>query len=281
MSATMTVDSTKLNLALNDWIKATKQDASEVIRTESRLFAGQAMRLTPPKRKAQGNKTVKNDIMKIVDVASEGLIRRVIENTGSGDEKKTWLARKDGTPYLIEWERAQLNDSGLKEFHRKSRTKNGRVSTAGDRTRNIGRWVARDKMVVPEKVRKSYIRKVQRNVGRLKAGWLPTLARFPSVGGRKPAKWITDHNSGARGSASIIGAGSPKVFSVMINNAEGSGSSQMGHIVRSTLKARLNAITRHLKLHNSGYSKDMAAGMRMRSRAKRVKLTTRGTDPRS
>ena len=260
----MTVDSTKLNLALNDWINATKQDATEVIRTESRLFAGQAMRLTPPKRKAQGNKTVKNDIMKIVDVASEGLIRRVIENTGSGDSKKTWL-----------------NDSGLKEFHRKSRTKNGRVSTAGDRTRNIGRWVARDKMVVPEKVRKSYIRKVQRNVGRLKAGWLPTLARFPSVGGRKPAKWITDHNSGARGSASIIGAGSPKVFSVMINNAEGSGSSQMGHIVRSTLKARLNAITRHLKLHNSGYSKDMAAGMRMRSRAKRVKLTTRGTDPRT
>jgi hypothetical protein len=259
MSATMTVDSTALNLALNDWIKATKEDASEVIKTESRLFAKMAMKLTPPKGPKQGEETVENDILKIIGVASEGLIRRVVESADSASSMKVWMARKDGTPYLIEWDSAQLDDSGLKEFHKKHRNSRGRVKAPTSRNRKM----------VPVKVRRDYINKVKENVGRLKAGWLPALARFPKSGKpeRAPAKWITRHKVGALGNAILLGDKTVKVTSVMTNRA--GGAKQLIKIVKDTLRARLNAITRRLKLHNSGYSKDMAAGMRMRSRARK------------
>jgi len=266
MSATIKIDTTDLNLALRDYIRATGQDSTAVVKKQSRLFAQQAMKRTPPKSYAQGRRAVAKDLDRIIDGAERGFMQRIIDWHGSADFVKQEFKRKDGSNFLVEWGHVRFDGSDLEEFHNANRDKRGRVLRAGDFTRNIGRWKANNKMIVPENVKRRYVRKVQKRVGRLKAGWIRPITR---AGGNKmsvPA-WIRQHNEGARSNAVLQGSGTAKVQMIMSNFA--SGASQLGNVVKSALRIRLSAMVREVRLIQSGYNRDFARNMRIRNRALR------------
>jgi len=212
---------------------------------------------------AQGRRAVARDIKKILGGASEELIRRAIDWHGGEDHVHQHLKRKDGSTFLIEWNHTQLGSEGIEGHHQRHRDKRGRVSTAGDRDRTIGRWKARDKWIVPHNVRANYIKSKQANVGKLKAGWMPSIRRFH---GKAPA-WVRKHNP--RGSAQFLGARTNDVRAIMTNNA--AGAAGMDRFMKQVLRIRLSAMMRKLRLIQSGYAKDFARNMRIQTRARRTR----------
>jgi hypothetical protein len=261
--ATISVDTSDLNKALQGLAIATGKDADTIIIEESRLFAEQAMRRTPPRTLAQGRRAVARDIKKILSVASEELIRKAIDWHGGEDHVRQNFTRKDGSTYLIEWNHTQLGSEGIEAHHNRHRDKRGRVSTAGDRERTIGRWKARDKWIVPHKVRADYIKEKQSNVGKLKAGWMPSVRLFH---GKAPG-YVRRHNP--RGSAQFRGARTNDVRAIMTNTAK--GASGIDRFLKQIVRIRLSAIMRKIRLTQSGYAKDFARQMRIQTRARRTR----------
>jgi len=259
--ATISLDTRDLNKALRGLAIATGKDADTIVMRESRLFAEKAMKLTPPRTLAQGRKAVARDIKKIIAGASESLIRHAIqENDGSGDNIKVYSG--DTEQPSIDWRRAQLTDEGLKSWHNSQRDRRGRIQSRA-RARGSGRWLENKRIVVPERVRSDYIKRKQKNVGRLKAGWVPSVNKFHG----KAAGWIRKHNP--KGSAEIRGMRTNEVTAIMTNNATGAGS--LDRFMRDVLRIRLSAIMRDLRLIQSGYAKDFARNMRIQTRARRAR----------
>jgi hypothetical protein len=263
MSLTYSMDTSELNRTLADLAIAAGKDADTIVRVESRLFAEQAMRRTPPKTQGQGRKAVERDIKKIIAGAPESLIRHAMnENGGSGDNIKLFTG--DTEEPSIEWHRAQLTDDRLEEYHNSQRDRRGRIQSRA-RTTGGGRWIENKRVVVPERVRARYIKRKQQNVGRLKAGWIPAVRQFQG----KVPKWVSRrHEAGARGTSQLRGAGTNAVTAIMTNSAR--GASELNQFMRDVLRIRLSAIKRKIRLINSGYAKDIAIGMRVRSRARRT-----------
>jgi len=261
--ATISLDTRDLNRALQGLAIATGKDADTIVMEEARLFAEQAVKRTPPKTLAQGRRAVARDIKKILGGASEDLIKKAIEWNGGEDSVRQHFKRKDGSTYLIEWNHTQLGSAGIAQHHERHRDRRGRVSTAGDRDRTIGRWKARDKWIVPHDVRARYIKDRQENVGKLKAGWMPAIRKFHG----KAPKWVKKHNP--RGSAQFRGAKTNDVRAIMVNAAKGAGN--IDRFLGQVLRIRLSAMMRKLRLIQSGYAKDFARQMRIQTRARRTR----------
>lgn len=250
------VDTRPLNRVMRDLVIASGKDADTVVFQQSRLFAEQALKRTPPKTQAQGNRAVERDINRAIGTASESLIRRAIDrNGGHGENIDQEFIRADGSSFRVQWDRAQLDSEGIKEHHQSQRNRRGRVS------RTAKRWI------VPDKVRAKYVKEAKRRVGRLKAGWLPTLERF---GSKKAPQYVSRrHSVGARGSVAVRGIGTGNVASVMRNHAAGAGD--IRRQVQDVLRIRLSAMKRDLRNIQSGYAEDVWRGIRARSRARRTR----------
>lgn len=111
------------------------------------------------------------------------------------------LRNKAGAVWLVDTDyfRPSATDGDLKQFHIANRTSGGHVSRSknkGSNDRRIGRWKASNKMFAPSGVVKSYVKSVQKRVGSLKAGWLPSADYFAKLTNGKvsaPA-WVRRHD---------------------------------------------------------------------------------------
>lgn len=110
------------------------------------------------------------------------------------------FTRKDGTIYGTESHlfRPNASTSEMHKFHKKYRQSgNGRITTAGLKTRDIGRWKFVDKMLVSEGSMNRYKKFILKRVGFGKGGW---AAAARAIGGtRGLPQWVTRHK--ATGSA--------------------------------------------------------------------------------
>jgi hypothetical protein len=267
MKATFQLDTRNMSRALRDLSRETGKDTDTLVIEQSRLFAEQMIKRTPPKSLAQGRRAIANDLKKIFTVAEPPTIARAIEwSGGSGDNVKTYLtSKRTGLPFLIEWNKARLNPSNdeMAAHHNAHRTANGRVSTAGDNDRGIGRWIARDSMVVPKQAFNRYQRGVQEGVGRLKAGWVAMSRKF---GAKRPAKWVDRHSS--KRSAADLTGNKNKATMKLSNFA--AGANRLGSTINSVLRIRVQAMRRQLVLIQKGYGKQFTRELRVRNRQRRA-----------
>lgn len=106
---------------------------------------------------------------------------------------------KSGAVYLVD---RNLYDAGasqqtIRAHHLKYRRKDGRVTTAGQGDRKIGRWKAVDKLFVSKNAAKTYLKSQQKKVGSLKAGFVPALYHYAALSrgsiGRLP-QWIANQS---------------------------------------------------------------------------------------
>jgi len=266
MNATFKLDTRGIRRALLDLSRATGKDTDTLVIEQSRLFAQQMIKRTPPKSLAQGRRAIHNDLEKIFSVAEPGTIARAIEYSGgSGNNVKTWMvSKRTGLPFLIEWNKARLNPSNeeMAAHHNAHRTKNGRVSTAGDETRDIGRWVARNTMFVPQRAFNRYQKEVQEGVGRLKAGWVAMSRKY---GAKRPTNWVDRHSS-KRSRADLVG--NKNAATMKLANFA-AGANRLGSTVRSVLRIRVQAMRRQLVLIQRNYGKQFTKELRVRNRQRR------------
>ena len=175
---------------------ATRQSTPELLRDVMKLFVADLQRETYPKTRAQGAERVSKDIMKIVHVPDE------VENL---DTLTSWEAvvggvtyparifkRRDGTVFGVDDNMIDFTGQRIPEYHAKYRMKNGRVSNAGTYTKDIGRWKFVRRIITTKDIRAKYIKKMQADVGKLKAGWSAACIMFKC----KIPDWVAKHGYG-------------------------------------------------------------------------------------
>ena len=160
-------------------------DARQVMLDQMRLWTIDLIKSFPPKNSSQGKRAVKSDIQRIfipVDSGSFAAVKEWALIVG-GQELGRAFKSKTGSVYGVEKRFFDFSGDKIPAHHRRFRTKDGRVTRAGTFTRDIGRWKFVDKVVTKQSILNRYIKEKQKNVGILKAGWVPALTYFAAVSG--------------------------------------------------------------------------------------------------
>lgn len=230
-------------------------DAATIVEDEARLFVKQVIRLTPPKNKAQGEKAVARDLSQIFTGVSDELLNTIGSDHGvSGID--AWLST-DGKMKLThaKWDRIDPTGSGMEAHHRAHQNARGRTEKLKKNYADKSVWYA--PYVVSHQDYANYVKNVQSYVGRRKAAW---AVSYQKIGGTV-TRWISKHVVGAKGLCvdELKVPNRPSV--VMVNFAPGIREDE--RIVRSALRIRMSAMKRRMRLVLSGYSKDVASGLRI------------------
>lgn len=104
-----------------------------------------------------------------------------------------------GKPYTTDSLHYRPNASleDMRAFHRKKFV-NGKVSSAGSRTVDVGRWKFVEKMYVNKATLFDYLEKVKKKVGLAKSGWAACAEQLPKVVAgsmtRGIPSWVTRHD---------------------------------------------------------------------------------------
>lgn len=274
---TITVDTTGLSAnlnALHDAMIGRGQiaDAGTLVKDEARLLLKAIIKLTPPKNLAQGRNAIKQDLFGGRNIGgnqrSRGIffiLQNWMENQeASRNTTRLWTTKK-GDVFGVENTKYKPSAtiSEMREHHfrnRSNRTK--QVSTAGSRDRQVGRWRFIDRVAVGKTAARRYLLDAGKTVGWMKGGWANS---YVALGGKVKA-WIGRHVGKAHGQIiELVLTG--ETPSIAFHNT----TKNIGVNIRqieAAVKQRQIAIARRIKLILSGYSKDVAAGLRAKRKAK-------------
>lgn len=274
MKLNVHVEAARLMRTLREVRPALKKSGKELVRAGARLATRKAIEMTPPfdsrnaegslnnalEAKRRGENAILTDAFGsragssrgktkrsgIFFVANESLLRKFRAQNPGGEEERLFV-RKDGTVWATEKRNyhpgASVSDMNA---HHARYWNNGRMSSAGTRTRDIGRWKFIDRMVVGPTARNRWLRSRYQRVGFLAAGWL-TAAKELKVA-RIPA-WIKRHSS-APGALRFSESDSKFVIYV-VNSVKFGRNAQLDRIVPYALRAAslgMKAQAKHIAL---------------------------------
>jgi len=214
----VTLNSGKLDLALERLAQAARVDLGKVIKQEGGNVARSIMMIIPPTTtegrdsakpkfaglskaaKEQGENSIKSDLFggrrkSKARYASIGLFQRIGNSTITPPKRARsetasvnlgWERSKKIRIYFKFWRENASNDE-MRKFHLRYRNKYGRVPFVSQST--IGRWKVQDQMWISNSSADSYLKSVQEKVGWAKAGF---AAATLATGQRVPA-WVRRH----------------------------------------------------------------------------------------
>jgi len=225
----VTLNSAKLDYALQRLASAARVDLGKVIKQEGGNVAKSIMLIIPPtpvpgstkprgsglstKAKQQGENAIKSDLFggrrkSGARYASIGLFQRIgnstiqppkRERTETAAVRLGWESSKTIRIYWKFW-RPSASVAEMNNFHLRYRNKYGRVPFVSQST--IGRWKVQDQMWISNDTADNYLRWVQQWVGWSKAGFASAAL---ACGIRVPA-WVRRHAPKAGTSSVNFGA---------------------------------------------------------------------------
>ena len=225
----VTLNSAKLDYALQRLASAARVDLGKVIKQEGGNVAKSIMLIIPPtpvpgstkprgsglstKAKQQGENAIKSDLFggrrrSGARYASIGLFQRIgnstiqppkRERTETAAVRLGWESSKTIRIYWKFW-RPSASVAEMNNFHLRYRNKYGRVPFVSQST--IGRWKVQDQMWISNDTADNYLRWVQQWVGWSKAGFASAAL---ACGIRVPA-WVRRHAQKAGTSSVNFGA---------------------------------------------------------------------------
>lgn len=243
-------------------------DAATIVEDEFRKFMQTVINITPPRNEQQGEKSIDRDVKSVFFAARYDFLDHIQHAFGSSGNINQWLTNSSGEKYLLDWQNVKIspNGVGMDEYHEMQRSPaTGRVMAKGAKeSRAQGTWQAQDAMAVSYDAMKFFLAKMKSRVGMEKSGWAPG---YEAVGGKVP-EWIDRHEwrklGGVENNLARKGSPSVKVF----NHAPGVAA--QFRILRAAFKTRRAAIEKRIRLIVSGYSKDVAAGIKVGKKARQI-----------
>lgn len=166
----------------------TDKSLPDIIRQRFRAFLKDLLKVLPPRSQAIGRKAISKDLNRIFVQRDEGYLGFALRTFGRKHVRQA-LRNKRGEPYLIEYDEITFSRARVRQFHAENKTKAGRVTKAGQRSLDIGRWRSHNMLWISSKMFNSYLAEVRKNVGLLKS-WFAYSYRH--VGGKVPS-WISRH----------------------------------------------------------------------------------------
>lgn len=206
MGASVTLEKTGMEEFFEFYAQARQKTIPEVLRINARLLAVELAHRTQPYGKNDAVKKVGEAAIARDLLGGKGrygffapispAIERGMEEYSSGNIRL--FVKKDGTVYGTD--QAHLLNSAsagtLRKLHR-SAFKNGQMSSAGSRSRDIGRWKFINKYFVPSDVLSEYVQSAQAKVGLAKSGWAACAKQLKGAVKGSPTRgiprWVTRH----------------------------------------------------------------------------------------
>jgi len=206
MGASVTLEKTGMEEFFEFYAKARQKTMPEVLRINARLLAVELAHRTQPYGKEDsvkkvGESAVARDLLG--GKKRYGIFSPISPSIENGMEEYSTgnirlFVKKDGTVYGTD--RAHILNSAsagtLRGIHREA-FQNGKMSSAGSRTRDIGRWKFINKYFVPASVLSSYVASAQAKVGLAKSGWAACAKQLKGAVKGSPTRgiprWVTRH----------------------------------------------------------------------------------------
>jgi len=199
----------------------------QVVETDAKGFLRDIIAITPPSMGKADKQSQKRGEMAIIHelLGQKGsgnfrtggvfvvLDDDIMAKATQKEEYVRLFASKDGKVYGCDtrFYRPNATVDEMFDYHQSKRQKNRKVSTAGGRTRDIGRWKYIDQMVVSTTAWKRYLKFILARVGMLAGGFNAAAKQL----GISPPAWIKRHGTN-RGAVSI--KRSRGHFSITISN---------------------------------------------------------------
>jgi hypothetical protein len=217
----------KFRAAMKDAVEKLRADGPELVKEEARLFIGEYMKRTPPFIKGNygknvgskadlkaGKAVIKGDLAQVGAFDSREHLQFVADTFGTVQVKQQLFKKGTNKPYLIDWDRIAFNIGELAKHHRSKMNKYGRPpnrqkGAGGQGDNTIGRWVAKEKVVVPSEVYFGYLKQLYDAIGAAKASF--NEAAF-ALGMKRIPPWVRRHGN----FGSYSEQGDPSNFSVLI-----------------------------------------------------------------
>jgi len=202
-------ESLKFEQIMKDYAEIREVTIPDAVSLNARLLCVELARRTQPfgdnnKARETGEKAITGDLIgRKRRVGIFGAIGAAMSEEGgyswykTGDNVRLFVG-KDGFAYGTEkmMFRPDASTSEMRAFHKKNFV-NGKMSSAGSKTRNIGRWKFLDKMFVSKETLDEYIQKAIKKVGIAKAGWANCALQLKKVNKGKLTQgippWVMRH----------------------------------------------------------------------------------------
>lgn len=258
---TIHADTTQLREVMREFSRVSRRSLDDVIRQQAGVITGYMIALTPPaasrgqalsarggvsnSAKKRGESRVAADIAALFPTTKmrEGKIDGMID---AGFEFGTGRGRKKITQFAA-------TEADLVRIHQAARSK----STGRTRTGSTGQNMA----LTRSGIRSAYIKSMQKQVGKLSAGWLRAAKELRTAKRNTPA-WITRHGSKPGG---VSFARMPGGLTVTMEN-------RMPYFPRD-MESRLNIATR---LGTQGLRKGIAAMLEREAKKANARMARRG-----
>jgi hypothetical protein len=204
-------ESVKFEQIMADYAEIREVTIPDAVSLNARLLCVELARRTQPfgddnKARETGEKAITGDLIgRKRRVGIFGAIGAAMSEEGgyswykTGDNVRLFVG-KDGFAYGTEkmMFRPDASTSEMRAFHKKNFV-NGKMSSAGSKTRNIGRWKFLDKMFVSKETLDEYIQKTIKKVGIAKAGWANCALQLKKVNKGKLTQgippWVMRHTA--------------------------------------------------------------------------------------
>jgi hypothetical protein len=204
-------ESVKFEQIMADYATIREVTIPDAVSVSARLLCVELARRTQPfgddnKARETGEKAITGDLIgRKRRVGIFGAIGPAMTEAGgyswykTGDNVRLFVG-KDGFAYGTEKTmfRPDASGSEMRAFHKKNFV-NGKASSAGSYTRNIGRWKFLDKMFVSKETLDDYIKSTIKKVGIAKAGWANCALQLKKVNkGKLTADippWVIRHTA--------------------------------------------------------------------------------------
>ncbi len=190
---------------MKDYATIREKTIPEAVHLNARLLCVEFARRTQPFGNDQkvGEKAIARDLLggkKRYGLFAPltGFMAANAEEYSTGNVRL--FVKKDGTVYGTDKAHflTGASDSTMRQIH-KSAFQNGKISSAGSRSRDIGRWKFIDKYFVPGGTLDEYVKSQQAKSGLAKSGWAACANQLkkviPGSMTRGIPKWVTRHLS--------------------------------------------------------------------------------------
>lgn len=270
MSFKIKLDQAQFANDVRRMMKLTNKEMGSILEEQAGLFVRDAMRFTPPfnnapmtealgVQKKSGEAAIMKDLLGggpsdikssnpkagIFIVIPQNMVKVSETRKRSGNVKL--FATKSGQVYGVDAEHWKV-DAPLSELvahHEKYRSKTtGRVTSAGARTRDVGRWRFIDKFIIRQAQFTKLSKMLFAKVGLGKSGWVKAMRELRNVKRELPG-WITRH---AKGTASGIFAktGTGNKVSFTVGNAVPHVQRFAQHVENRAWKNRIRNFTKQV-----------------------------------
>jgi hypothetical protein len=213
MAGKFKFDAQKFREILKDYSGILEKSIPDCVALNARLLCVELARRTQPfgnseAVKQKGEKAIIRDLL---GKGGSGTTRAglFMGSNASEDEGFRYYAEgpnvrlfisKDGHAYGTDktFFRPNASQDEMRAFH-KGKFVNGKMSSAGSRTRDVGRWKFIEKMIVGKDALKTYVDKQILKVGWVKSAWAACANELPSVISGQATRgipaWVTRHDS--------------------------------------------------------------------------------------